>query len=37
VAGTSKDFLLEHKIADILISLSHCREYATATAIALCV
>ena len=35
VAGTSKDFLLEHKIIDILISLSHCREYATATAIAI--
>lgn len=35
VAGTSKDFLIEHKISNILISLSHCREYATATAIAL--
>ncbi|MBL8823314.1 MAG: holo-ACP synthase [Planctomycetia bacterium] len=35
VAGTSKDFLMEHRISNILISLSHCREYATATAIAL--
>ncbi len=34
VCGTSKDFLMQERIADILISLSHCREYATATAIA---
>lgn len=37
VAGTSKDFLIEHRIGNILISLSHCREYATATAIAISV
>jgi holo-[acyl-carrier protein] synthase len=35
VAGTSKDFLIEERIADILLSMSHCREYATATALAL--
>ena len=34
VTGTSKDFLIEERIADVLLSLSHCREYATATAIA---
>jgi holo-[acyl-carrier protein] synthase len=34
VGGTSKDFLIEEKITDILVSLSHCREYATATAVA---
>jgi holo-[acyl-carrier protein] synthase len=35
VCGTSKDFLKEERIANILLSLSHCREYATATAIAM--
>jgi len=34
VTGTSKDFLIEERVADVLLSLSHCREYATATAIA---
>jgi holo-[acyl-carrier protein] synthase len=34
VCGTSKDFLIKERIANVLVSLSHCREYATATAIA---
>jgi holo-[acyl-carrier protein] synthase len=35
VGGTSKDYLIQERIGDILVSLSHCREYATATAIAM--
>lgn len=35
VGGPAKDFLQKHQIGDILISVSHCRAYATAYAIAL--
>jgi holo-[acyl-carrier protein] synthase len=35
VGGAVKDYLIQHRIADILISISHCRNYATAYALAL--
>ena len=35
VCGTAREITLERGIADILISISHCRTYATAYAMAL--
>ena len=35
VCGGAKEAALERSIADILISISHCRTYATAYALAL--
>lgn len=35
VAGAVKDYMKQARIADVLISISHCRAYATAYAIAL--
>jgi holo-[acyl-carrier protein] synthase len=35
VGGTVKEFMQEQAIADVLITISHCRTYATAFAIAL--
>jgi holo-[acyl-carrier protein] synthase len=34
VGGRSKEYLRRLRIADILVTLSHCRAYATATAVA---
>jgi holo-[acyl-carrier protein] synthase len=35
VGGAVRDFVTEHRVADILLSMSHCRTYATAYALAL--
>jgi holo-[acyl-carrier protein] synthase len=35
VAGAVKEYMLGQRIADILISISHCRAYATAYALAI--
>ncbi|MER3415743.1 MAG: holo-[acyl-carrier-protein] synthase [Gemmataceae bacterium] len=35
VRGTVKEFVQKQRIADVLLSMSHCRTYATALAIAL--
>jgi holo-[acyl-carrier protein] synthase len=35
VGGAVKDFLKQHRVADILLSISHCRTYATAYAMAI--
>jgi holo-[acyl-carrier protein] synthase len=34
VCGTAREIMLEREIADILVSVSHCRTYATAYAMA---
>jgi holo-[acyl-carrier protein] synthase len=35
VCGAAREIALERRIGDILISISHCRTYATAHALAL--
>ena len=35
VCGTAREIMLERGIADVLVSISHCRTYATAYAMAL--
>jgi holo-[acyl-carrier protein] synthase len=35
LAGAAKEFALTLRVADVLLSMAHCRAYATATAIAL--